>query len=279
MRDTGISVGSTRRSRPRRRSPLPIIAILAVLGIGVALLASAAGNRAATTTPASAQDNTPAATAEVVPAEPLREPTQVFATYRSLNLRLPIDPSCITALAFHQASGDKALDMDSLAPDADMAQAAKVKAVASGTSAETTGAVQAVWQGSVLRLWRSNRTGKPDTAADVGADPGTDVYAPVSGTIAQVRAYELYDKYPDYEIHITPDGWPEIDLVMLHVDDLSIAVGDRVVGGATRIACVRQMSDKIDIQLGGYTKNGGDHVHIQLNRMDVPGKLEPSDGS
>jgi len=248
-----------------------------VLGIGVALLASAAGNRAATQAPASAQDGSVVAT--VTPAEPLREPTQVFATYRSLNLRLPVDPSYITALAFHQASGDKALHMDSLAPDADMTQAAKVKAVATGASAETAGAIEAIWQGSVLRLWRSNRRGMPDTAADIGADPGTDVYAPVSGTVVQIRAYKLYDKYPDYEIHITPDGWPEVDLVMLHVDDLTIAVGDRVVGGASRIACVRKMSDKIDIQLGGYTGNGGDHVHVQLNRVDVPGKLEPSDGS
>jgi hypothetical protein len=39
------------------------------------------------------------------------------------------------------------------------------------------------------------------------------------------------------------------------------------------------MSDKIDIQLGGYTSNGGDHVHLQINHIQVPGELEQAGGS
>jgi hypothetical protein len=58
-----------------------------------------------------------------------------------------------------------------------------------------------------------------------------------------------------------------------------VKVGERVAGGVSRIACVREMSDKIALQLGGYTKNGGDHVHLQLNRVEVPGKLERLTGS
>ncbi|TDB37747.1 MAG: hypothetical protein D9V44_06720 [Actinobacteria bacterium] len=259
-------------------------AIIAALAIGIVLLASAAGTRAARMKEPNPGDLVaPAANETSAPIDPLRDPTPIFATYRSLNLRLPVDPGDVTALAFHQASGRQTLAMDSLAPDADMAQAAKLKAVpasqAPSGSAESTASIQTVWQGSVLRLWRSNRTGAPDTAADVGADPGSIVYAPVTGTVLQVRAYKLYSKYPDYEIHIKPDGWPEVDVVLIHVDDVSVVAGDRVTGGASRIACVRKMSDKIDIQLGGYTRNGGDHVHVQLNRVAVPGKLEQLTGS
>jgi hypothetical protein len=173
--------------------------------------------------------------------------------------------------------------MTSLVKDANMKVAAKMKAVAGGsvTSAtcETSSAVETVWGGTALRLWRSNRRGACDTAADIGADPGSDVYAPVTGTVVQVRAYKLYEKYPDYEIHIRPDGWPEVDVVLIHVDDVSVTVGDRVAGGVSRLACVRRMSDKIDLQLAGYTKNGGDHVHVQLNQVEVPGKLERLTGS
>lgn len=279
VRDTGLTVSSNRSGRRiRRRGPMPFVAILgAVLIVGI-MLVSAAANRSPEPADAGAADN--AAVASASPeAEPLRVPTPAFATYRSLNLRMPVDPCDVTVIAFHQASGDKAFHMESLTPDADMEAAAKVKAVATGASAETGDAVQTIWQGEVLRLWRSNRSGMPDTAADIGADPGSDVYSPVTGTVLQVRAYKLYDKYDDYEIHIKPDGWPEIDVVLIHVDDVSIAVGDRVVGGATRIACVRKMSDKIDIQLGGYTKNGGDHVHMQLNEAAVPGKPNELDGS
>lgn len=284
VRDTGLTVGTSHRRMPKRRSLAPVFAIVTALAIGVSLLISATVNRApATTTPFAETTGTAAAVAATIPPEPLRDPTPVFASNRGLNLRLPVDPLNLTAVAFHQASGDEALSMTCLAPDADMSYAAKHKAVALSDAAsgavETSTAVQTVWQGSVLRLWRSNRSGKPDTAADVGANPGTQVYSPVTGTVLQVRAYKLYDKYPDYEIHIQPDGWPEVDVVLLHVDDVSVVAGDRVIGGASRVACVRKMSDKIDIQLGGYTKNGGDHVHVQLNHVAVPGKLEQPGGS
>jgi len=283
VRDTGLTVGGGRRRRSRKRNLGPVFAIITVLVIAVVLLASAAGTRAARMKEPNPGDLiAPVSSETSTPAEPLRDPTPIFATYRSLNLRLPVDPGDVTALAFHQASGKETLAMDSLAPDADMAQAAKVKAIPASESAsgsvETT-STQTIWQGSVLRLWRSNRTGKPDTAADVGANAGSAVYAPVTGTVLQVRAYSLYNKYPDYEIHIKPDGWPEVDVVLIHVDDVSVTAGDRVTAGASRIACVRKMSDKIDIQLGGYTKNGGDHVHLQLNRVAVPGKLEQLSGS
>ncbi len=280
VRDTGLKLSGRRRSR--RRNLTPVLAVLGVLAVAVVLLASAAWNRSAG--PASPTAGaSPASSAATASIEPLRDPTPVFATYRSLSLRLPVDPGDLTALAFHQASGKDTLAMDSLAPDADMAQAAKNKGrvVSSATSgsAESTPALQTVWQGTVLRLWRSNRTGAPDTAADVGADAGSIVYSPVTGTVLQVRAYNLYGKYPDYEIHIKPDGWPEVDVILIHVDDVSVTAGDRVTGGASRVACVRKMSDKIDIQLGGYTPNGGDHVHMQLNRVAVPGKLEQLTGS
>lgn len=282
IRDTGLTVG-TRRHGGRGKRLLPVFAIVGVLVVAATLLAATAASRL----PAPSAGVEPTATVSSTPTTPPvppRDPNPVFASYRSLMLRLPVDPRDVTAVAFHQASGKEAIHMTSLAKDANMALAAKNKAVAASTlatagSTVTTTALETVWGGSVLRLWRSNRSGKPDTAADIGAEPGTDVYAPVTGTIVQVRAYKLYDKYDDYEIHIHPDGWPEVDVVLIHVDDVRVAVGERVASGISRIACVRKMSDKINIQLGGYTQNGGDHVHMQLNQIEVPGRLERLTGS
>lgn len=282
IRDTGITVGAHRRNSSRGKRLVPVIAIVAVLGIAATLLAATAASRLPAPT-VGAEPTATVSSAATTPSAPPRDPTPVFASYRSLMLRLPVDPRDVTAVAFHQASGKEAIHMTSLAEDANMALAAKNKAVAASTlataSTEETTTLETVWGGSVLRLWRSNRSGKPDTAADVGAEPGTDVYAPVTGTVVQVRAYKLYDKYDDYEIHIRPDGWPEVDVVLIHVDDVNVAVGERVACGVSRIACVRKMSDKIDIQLGGYTRNGGDHVHMQLNQIEVPGRLERLTGS
>ena len=204
-------------------------------------------------------------------AAPEREPTPFFASYRSLQLRLPVDPTELTALAFHQAAGDSALPMTSLVPDADMDLANEMKAAPQpAADADPT---SMVWPGSCLRLWRSNRGGEPDTAADFGADPGTAVWSPVTGVVVQVRPYRLYDRHDDFEIHIRPDGWSDVDVVLIHVDDIAVEAGDRVFAGATRIASVRKMSDKMDMQLAGYTSNGGDHVHLQLNLIEDPARL------
>lgn len=128
-------------------------------------------------------------------------------------------------------------------------------------------------------MWRSNRSGAPDSAIDVGAPPGTPVYAPVTGEVIGVRAYRLYDKYDDYEIHIQPTGWPEVDVVLIHIDNVSVEVGDHVIGGVTPLAGVRLLSDRVTHQISAFTKDGGDHVHVQLNRLEVPGKLPPIGGS
>lgn len=257
-------------------------ALVATLGL-LALLLAASAARRQPSPPAGVEPTSAEAAVSTAPSVPPRDPTTTFASYRSLMLRLPVDAGDVTALAFHQASGDQAIHLTSLVKDADMTLAAQNKAMPRSTlasaSGETSSAIETVWDGKVLRLWRSNRRGTPDTAADVGANPGVDVYAPVTGTVIQVRSYKLYDKYPDYEIHIRPDGWPEIDVVLIHVDDVSVSVGERVAGGVSRLACVRKMSDKIALQLGGYTRNGGDHVHVQLNQVEVPGKLERLTGS
>lgn len=281
-------MGGGRRSR-RRSTPVVsgyAVAALLVL-VGTALAAAALrpeGSASLGTAQTAVMSTAGTALATRAPVlQPAREPTPLFAHYRSLYLRLPVDPASITQVAFHQASGDKAFHMTSLVPDADLGEAARLKhapmSLAATQSGVASDSVTTIWNGQAIRLWRSNRRGTPDTAVDVGANAASDVYAPVTGTVLEVRAYKLYDKYPDYEIHIAPDGWEDIDVVLIHVDDVSVTPGDRVQAGVTRIACVRKMSDKVDLQLKGYTRNGGDHVHVQLNKVSVPGKLDTVTGS
>lgn len=214
--------------------------------------------------------------AAAVPSVPERPPTARFATVGGIDLHLPIDPSAITALAFHQASGEHAQAMTSLVPDMPADEAAPEMVAARMAEAA---ADDDIWGGVCLRLWRSGRGGEPDTAADVGAAPGTDVYAPVTGTVVEVRPYLLYEKHDDIQIHIRPDGAEDLDVVLIHVTDASVAAGDRVAGGVTRIAAVRQMSTVIELQLAGYTGDGGDHVHMQINAAPGPGELDATGGS
>jgi hypothetical protein len=197
-----------------------------------------------------------------------------------MQLHLPVPLNSLTEIAFHQASNPLALPMESLLPDADPESANGKRGTGRISAREDDESDEpAVLEGKVIRMWRSNRRGNPDTAADVGALPGTPVFAPVSGTVIEVKPYDLYGKYADVEIHIRPEGWPEADLVMIHLTDPTVRAGDIVVGGLTRIAAVRLLSDRVHHQIADYTPDGGDHTHVQLNRMEELVATEPVDES
>lgn len=266
-----------RPGRRRRSTDWPLAAALLAATAALTAVVVARGPL-----PPVRVDDLPDATA--YSAEPLGEPTPVFAMYRSLRIELPVPPDALNALAFHQASNDKALPMRSLLADADMGAVIRtgrstvhsftVQGATDGEAAAAEAGAPGILQGAALRLWRSSRTGPPDRCADVGAPAGTTVLAPVTGKVLLVRPYELYDKYPDFEIHIQPDGWPEVDCVLIHVDGVAVEAGDTVVGGITPIAKVRRLSDRLPHQLGQYVAGGGDHVHVQLNKLAVPGRIE-----
>jgi len=195
-------------------------------------------------------------------------PTPIFASYKKLKLRLPVPVKRLTEVGFHQAAMGYALPMKTPLADAKLSSAGNRRGTHRKLATQPTGP-DAVLVGKVLRMWRP-RPGRPDTAADVGAKPGTDVIAPVTGTVVKVKRYKLYGKWDDYEIHIHPDGYDNLDVVMIHIKDVSCAPGDSVVAGETRVAAVRKLSDKFYDQLASYTKGGGDHVHIQVNDATDP---------
>lgn len=278
-RDTGIAVEGRLARERRRRAREGRARIIGFAVMVVVLGAAAIGWRyssderaknepisatvaAAGAVPARA--GAPADDAQRISATtPEQDPTPMFASLGSVQLRLPVPVEKLTEVGFHQASYTYALHMATSLPDANMKEAKTNKGTGRDLTQQETGPA-ATLTGAVLRMWRS-RPGEPDSAVDVGAPAGSDVFAPVSGTIVKIKRYKLYGKYDDYEIHIQPKGRPDIDAVMIHIEDLSCEVGDEVTAGVTRIAAVRKLSDRVNHQLGDYTKGGGDHVHLQLN--------------
>ena len=55
--------------------------------------------------------------------------------------------------------------------------------------------------------------------------------------------------------------------MVLHIDERNVQVGDRVIGGCTRIAKVRDIGYAIDNNLANFTQPGdpGNHCHVQVN--------------
>lgn len=209
--------------------------------------------------------------------------TPIFAMYRSLPLYLPVKPKAISLIAFHQAgSVPVALHMrplvtvlktSELTTPTPSKPATGPDESAEIASAEEGSRAPEIYDGRVIRVWRTGRTGEPDTAVDIGAKPGTPIFAPVSGTVTAVHRYKLYSEYDDYEIHILPKGW-DVDCCVLHVMDPKVRVGDAVIGGVTQLASVRWLSRLFTPQLDEYTHDGGNHVHVQIDQLAKDGKVK-----
>lgn len=268
--------------------------VLIALGLILAATASIASMAPKTTTRAQASvadvwsTVTTAApiadTSASAPSQPA-SPTPAFASYRGVKLHIPVPVRAITVLAFHASSYNDTVQMKRLVREgsasAAKTAAEKARYAAKHPSLEVVAADEGedgeearpdgVWTGSALELWRTGRAGKNNTAVDCGAEPGTPVFSLVDGTVMQVRPYMLYGKYSDYEIDIKPDGWSDVYAVVLHVTDPAVTEGQHVLGGVTKLAEVRKLSSVVSgLQLRTYSADGGNHTHVQLNRVDRP---------
>lgn len=291
--DTGIAVATRADRAAAEAERRQRVAVLSVAAAIVALTTAAVGwhyasDRLAASSPiasASALIGIPptkgTSTSAATESQAMRQaPTPIFARYKKLNLHLPVPVRSLTEIGFHQASYAWALPMKTSMKDAKLSKVAKTKTTGRDLTKQPSGP-DGVLTGYVLRMWR-NRPGKPDTAVDIGAKPGTVLLSPVTGTVVRIKSYKLYGRYPDYEMHIVPDNTSGIDIVMIHLTDLSCEAGDRVEAGVTPVAKIRKLSDKMHEQLADYTKNGGDHVHMQVNNSDhrgykgLQGAVDPS---
>ncbi len=201
--------------------------------------------------------------------------TKQVAAYGKVKIYSPIAQKDITGILFHQASYETALVMTTKLDEAN-AEKISTENPMRVNAKQTDG----TWaDAEALHLYRSAETTAMDTSLDVGAKAGTTIYAPVTGTVVLVKKYKLYGYVPDVEIHIQPEGHPELDMVMIHQKDAQVKAGDEVVAGTTPVSSVRDIAkDLTDVQLSFYTEGDdpGNHSHIQMNNADAEGYRENS---
>jgi hypothetical protein len=295
-RDTGLTV---RKRSPHRHSADPWLwPMVAIIGV---LLVAASVATYATKRPAPTAAVVAPPVANAVPVGAVSEmhvASPAFARYKGMLIHLPVAPESVTAVAFHQASFSDVLKMISLVREQSLGAAIKAgkrrawlaKTRGATASAEATPAPMqtdnGVWTGQAVRVWRSGRPGQPDTAADVGAKPGTRVLSPVAGRVILVERYKLYNKYDDYKIHIQPTGFTDIDVIVMHVTNPAVTSGQVLEAGVTPLAKVRCLSKYAPLQLRSYSGDKGDHVHVQVNlitpRLGIKpllGGIEEPDGA
>lgn len=256
LRGTGPDLGFT--GRPRRGRRLLALGLLASLAV--------AGMRAADTSAAQQAHADPSVTAaEGAVARAASRPvddgaadaqpaTPRLASVGGLTLSPP-SPD-VLLVGYHEAS---------------KAGAMALHPVGRGLSNENTTRITLppdVDDGSDYHVMSSRgRVLPPTSAVDIVMRDDDPVLSPVDGVVTEVRPYALYDQYPDSRIEIQPDDAPHLRLVMIHVDGVEVAAGDRVTTGVTELAATANrfpFSSHVD----RYLDERWPHVHVEVKRAD-----------
>lgn len=123
--------------------------------------------------------------------------------------------------------------------------------------------------------------GRPNPATssvDIVVRDETPVLSPVTGTISDVRSYYLYGEYLDHRVEVTPDEAPHLRVVLVHLDAVGVATGDRVVGGQTPLAA-SGMRFPFASQIDRETEpERWPHIHLEVKRDDARRPGDATDG-
>ncbi|MCI7504892.1 MAG: M23 family metallopeptidase, partial [Coriobacteriaceae bacterium] len=192
----------------------------------------------------------------------------LLAQCQGVDIYSPISQDELTGVIMHQASYEWGQVMTTQVPEADMTEYEASGKPLRVNNEQTEG----LWvDADIAHLYRDTDSTAMDTAADVGGEAGTTVYAPVTGQVIAVESYDLYDETPDIRIHIRPDANPNLDVVLLHQTDPTVQAGDRVEAGITPVSSVRDIAAELtDLQLAYYTQTAGNHSHVQVNDLTNP---------
>lgn len=109
---------------------------------------------------------------------------------------------------------------------------------------------------------RAEREGPRTGALDVGAEAGTEVYAPVSGVVTAIRPDSTLQNAS--VIEIKPTGRTDVRFYVSLVQDPSsdIGPGSPITAGETLLGSVADSAAVLDPQLSSYTEGPGNHVTV-----------------
>lgn len=106
-------------------------------------------------------------------------------------------------------------------------------------------------------------------AIDIVTEPNTAITAPVAGTVARAGNYTLYCRYADGYVVINPDDRPELEVKILHIQNVAVRAGQRVEVG-DRLAS-SATSFPFRSQIDALTAEPSwPHVHIEVVDPTVP---------
>lgn len=232
-----------RARRVRRAAVLLMVAAVVV----VTLTLTAFGSAPARLETAAA----PPPPAKLVTAGPPKP--QVIAVRGALRLQLPVAQESLSAIGYHAApNGALALQPLGRRGNNGLLRRLVERVLGSG--------------GSGLTWYQlDGADGPPTSAIDVGAPAGSDVYAPVDGTVIAIDDYVLSGTRYGSRIDIQSSSAPSL---VVSVTRLAAArrltVGGAVSAAHTRLGHVLDLSGIERQALARYTQDDGNHVTLEV---------------
>jgi hypothetical protein len=231
--------------RARRLALLVLLAAVFVVALGLT-----AFSRTAVRTGAIIPRQVLAVTPQTRPPTP-----EIVALRGPVRLQLPIAQGRLTAIGYHSAH-DGAV---SLTPVGHQANEGLVQRIVHGIFGGG---------GGTPRWYQLGGGGT--SAIDVGAPVGSDVYAPVDGTVVAIKPFVVEGRRYGSEIDIQPQTAPSLMVAVTQlVADPALTVGTAVVSGATKLGRVADLALVERQALARYTNDAGNHVTIEVRPAPV----------
>jgi hypothetical protein len=186
--------------------------------------------------------------------------TVAFAEIDGLELTLPHEEPL--AVAFHEATRPEALALQPVG-------------VLEANDNPTKYMPVADEDGPAYQVLSSRGRARPATSAvDIVVPDGSIARAPVTGEVVEVRQYVLYGGLHDWRVVIAPDSRPDLHVVMIHLHQPQLALGDRVTAGSSAIGVARLLpfASHVDYALDERHP----HVHLEVKPATAVAPLDPN---
>jgi hypothetical protein len=231
-----------RRRAQHRARRLAVIGIVAALAL-VTLILTAFDSGSP---PVVGTKTTPVAVIDV-PPEP-----DVLATVSNLQIKLPVAGDAVTAIGFHGA-GAGAVELNPVGRQLNEGLLARLWRRIAGSAKDG-------------RTWIQLDGGTRANVMEVGAMPGTDVYAPASGTVVSLSDFVIDGKRFGSTIDVRPSSAPSLIISLSHVQpDPSLTVGSPVLASSSKLGTVVDVAAVERQALARHAGARGNNVSIEVH--------------
>jgi hypothetical protein len=231
-----------------------LLSVLGVLGVVTLLFTAFGSNGSSHVAAPIAIETVSSADAAAVRPRP-----QVLASIGNLRVQLPVAAGALTAIGFH-GSNDGSLSLQPVGRQANEGLLARLWRRIAGNGRQTP-------------RWYQLEGGPAGTnILDVGTAPGTDVYAPVKGSVIAVSDQVIGGKRVGSRIDLRPSEAPSVMVSVMNVKpDPSIVVGTPVLAATSKLGTAVDIASVEKQALAAHAPEGGNNVSIAV--YPSPGSL------